>query len=32
LASGWPLTERFLIDECLSGALVGVAEARGYQG
>jgi predicted nuclease of predicted toxin-antitoxin system len=24
-------TERFLIDECLSGALVGVAKARGYQ-
>ncbi|WP_315800194.1 MULTISPECIES: DUF5615 family PIN-like protein [unclassified Bradyrhizobium] len=25
------MSERFLIDECLSGALVGVAKARGYQ-
>jgi hypothetical protein len=25
------LNERFLIDECLSGALVAVAKAQGYQ-
>lgn len=25
------MSERFLIDECLSGALVGVAKARGYE-
>lgn len=25
------MTERFLIDECLSGALVAVAKAQGYQ-
>ncbi|MGY3452870.1 hypothetical protein [Bradyrhizobium sp. USDA 4353] len=25
------MSERFLIDECLSGALVGIAKARGYE-
>lgn len=25
------MSDRFLIDECLSGALVGVAKAQGYQ-
>jgi hypothetical protein len=25
------LNERFLIDECLSGALVAIAKAQGYQ-